>query len=208
MKLYGEPGWGSVLTEAQLVWYGIDYDFERVGDLFKSPAARQKISEINPIGQIPALVMADGTVMTESAAITLYLAELTGNETLVPAAGSVARAEFLRWLIFIVTNVYPTYTYGDVPSRLVAGREGQESFQKAVNEYAVKMYLVLEIHAQQPWFLGERFSALDIYICTMTRWRPGRAWFAKNAPKLFSIATATEALDSLQATWQRNFPND
>ncbi len=208
MKLYGEPGWGSVLTEAQLVWYGIDYDFERVGDLFKSPAAQQKISEINPIGQIPALVMADGTVMTESAAITLYLAELTGNETLVPAAGSVGRAEFLRWLIFIVTNVYPTYTYGDVPSRFVAGREGQESFQKSVNEYAVKMYLVLENHAQQQWFLGERFSALDIYLCTMTRWRPGRAWFAKNAPRLFSIATATEALDSLQATWQRNFPND
>ena len=208
MKLYGELGWGSVLTEAQLDWYGIDYDFERVGDLFKSPGSRQKISEINPIAQIPTLVMADGTVMTESAAITLHLAELTGNETLVPAVGSVERPAFLRWLLFIVTNVYPTYTYGDDPSRFVVGREGQEGFQKAVNEYAIKMYLVLENHAQQQWFLGERFSALDIYVCTMSRWRPGRAWFAKNAPKLFSIATATEEVDSLQATWQRNFPND
>jgi GST-like protein len=208
IKLYGELGWGSVLTEAQLDWYGIDYDFERVGDLFKSPGSRQKISEVNPIGQIPTLVMTDGTVMTESAAITLHLAEMTGNETIVPAAGSVERAAFLRWLIFIVTNVYPTYTYGDVPSRFVAGRECQESFQKAVNEYAIKMYRVLENHAQQEWFLGERFSALDIYLCAMSRWRPGRAWFAKNAPKLFSIATATEAVDSLQAAWQRNFPND
>ena len=208
MKLYGRLGWGSVLTEAQLDWYGIDYDFERVGDLFRSPGARQKISEINPIAQIPTLVMADGTVMTESAAITLHLAELTGNETLVPAAGSVERATFLRWLIFIVANVYPTYTYGDDPSRFVAGREGQKGFKKAVNEYAKKMYLVLENHTQRPWFLGERFSALDIYLCTMSRWRPGRAWFAKNAPKLFSIATATEEVDSLQATWQRNFPND
>ena len=208
MKLYGELGWGSVLTEAQLDWYGIDYDFEPVGDLFKSPGSRQKISEINPIAQIPTLVMADGTVMTESAAITLHLAELTGKETLVPAVGSVERPAFLRWLIFIVTNVYPTYTYGDDPSRFVVGREGQEGFQKAVNEYAIKMYLVLENHAQQQWFLGERFSALDIYLCTMSRWRPGRAWFAKNAPKLFSIATATEEVDSLQATWQRNFPND
>ncbi len=73
MKLYGELGWGSVLTEAQLDWYEIDYDFERVGDLFKSPGSRQKISEINPIAQIPTLVMDDGTVMTESAAITLHL---------------------------------------------------------------------------------------------------------------------------------------
>ena len=86
MKLYGEPGWGSVLTEAQLDWYGIDYEFERVGDLFKSPGSRQKVSEINPIAQIPTLVMADGTVMTESAAITLHLAEVTGYESRGPAA--------------------------------------------------------------------------------------------------------------------------
>lgn len=207
MKLYGEPGWGSVITETQLDWYGIDYDFERVGDLFKSAESRQKISEINPVAQVPTLVLADGTVMTESAAITLYLAELTGNDTLVPAPGSAHRATFLRWLIFIVANVYPTYTYGDDPSRFVAGHEAQESFQEAVNEYAIRMYSVLENHARQQWFLGERFSAIDIYICAMTRWRPRRAWFAKNLKKLSSIATATEEIESLQATWQRNFQN-
>ncbi len=206
MKLYGEPGWGSVITEAQLDWYEIEYDFERVGDLFKSADARQKLSEINPLAQVPTLVMTDGMVMTESAAITLHLAELTGNDTLVPAAGSAERAAFLRWLIFIVANVYPTYTYGDEPSRFVVEREGQGSFQEAVNDYAIKMYRVLEENARQPWFLGERFSALDIYVCTLSRWRPRRAWFAENTPKLFSIATATDDVDALRSTWQRNFP--
>lgn len=208
IKLYGQPGWGSVLTEAQLVWYEMDYDFESVGDLFKSSAAQRKIAEINPVGQIPALVMADGTVMTESAAITLHLADIANSNSLVPAAGSPERAMFLRWLIFIVANIYPTFTYGDEPSRFVSGREGLESFKKAVDEYAIKMYRVLEDQAQQPWFLGERFSAIDIFICTMTRWQPGREWFADNAPKLFSIATATEEVDSLKATWQRNFPGE
>jgi GST-like protein len=197
-----------VLIEAQLDWYGLDYDFERVGDLFRSAEARQKISEVNPAGQVPTLVLADGTVMTESAAITLYLAELTGKDTLVPAAGSADRAAFLRWLIFIVANIYPTYTYGDVPARFVAGDKAQEGFRKTVDEYAIRMYSVLEDHAREPWFLGERFSALDIYICVMTRWRPRRAWFARNSPKLSCIATATEEIDSLRATWQRNFPNN
>jgi GST-like protein len=208
IKLYGEPGRGSVLTEAQLVWYGIDYDFEGVGDLFKSADARKKISEINPVGQIPALIMADGTVMTESAAITLHLADLANNDSLVPAAGSLERAVFLRWLIFIVANIYPTYTYGDEPSRFVSGQEGLESFKKSVDEYAIKMYRVLENQARQPWFLGDRFSAIDIFICTMSRWQPGRKWFAENAPKLLSIATATEEVDSLKATWQKNFPKN
>jgi len=206
MKLYGEPGWGSVLIETQLEWYGMEYDFENVGHLFKSADARQKLSEINPVAQVPTLILADGTVMTESAAITLLLAEQTGSDALVPAPGSAERAVFLRWLIFIVANVYPTYTYGDDPSRFVADPGPQESFQQTVNEYALRMYLVLEEHAGQQWFLGDRFSALDIYLCTMTRWRPGRSWFADHAPKLFSIATATEEIDSLAATWQRNFP--
>ena len=42
MRLFGEPGWGSAIVETQLVWYGLEHDFERVGDLFKSeerPAA-------------------------------------------------------------------------------------------------------------------------------------------------------------------------
>ncbi len=208
IKLYGEPGWGSVLTEAQLDWYGIDYTFERIGDVFQSSDARQTLSGINPIAQVPTLVLADGTIMTESAAITLYLADLTGNETLVPAAGSVDRAAFLRWLIFIVTNIYPTNTYGDDPARFVDARQSQEGFQNAVNEYAIKMYSVLENQAGQEWFLGKRFSAIDIFVCTMSRWRPGRVWFAENAPKLYSIATSTEVVDSIEATWQRNFPSD
>jgi GST-like protein len=206
MKLYGEPGWGSVLAEAQLDWYGIDYDFERVGDLFKSADARQKLSKVNPIAQIPTLELADGTVMTESAAITLYLAELAGNDALVPAAGSTDRAMFLRWLIFIVANIYPTFTYGDEPSRFVAGREAQENFKQTVNEYAMKMFLVLEENARQPWFLGERFSALEIDLCTLSRWRARRPWFAANTSKLNAIAIACDEIEALRPAWQRNFP--
>lgn len=207
MRLYGEPGWGSAIVEAQLDWYGMGYDFERIGDLFKSATARQMLAEVNPVMQIPTLVMEDGTIMTESAAITLYLAELSGNHSLVPAPGNAERSAFLRWLIFLVASVYPTYTYGDDPSRFVSGPEGLKSFQEAVNDYAIRMYLVLESNARQPWFLGERFSALDIYVCTMTRWRPGRKWFSGNAPKLFSIAGSAEEVASLQATWRKNFPD-
>ncbi|HSN51759.1 MAG TPA: glutathione S-transferase, partial [Woeseiaceae bacterium] len=135
MALYGKRGWGSVLIEAQLDWYGLDYEFHEVGDLFRSAEARQRLAEINPIAQVPTLVMPDGTVMTESAAITLYLAELTGDDSLVPAPGSSERRAFLRWLMFIVANIYPTYTYGDDPSRFVSGREAQDDFRRHVDDY-------------------------------------------------------------------------
>ena len=39
MRLFGEPGWGSAIVEAQLDWYGLEHDFERVGNLFESDGA-------------------------------------------------------------------------------------------------------------------------------------------------------------------------
>ena len=204
MRLFGEPGWGSAIVEAQLDWYGLAYDFERVGDLFKSAESRQRLSAVNPLAQIPTLVLADGTVLTESAAITLHLAELTGLDSLVPNAGDAARLPFLRWLVFLVANVYPTYTYGDEPTRFVDGADAAQSFRGHVDTYAKKLYAQLESAAASPWFLGERFSALDIYICVMTRWRPKREWFATNTPNLAAIAARTEQVPQLAACWARN----
>jgi GST-like protein len=207
MKLFGEPGWGSAIVEAQLAWYGFAYDFDRVGDLFKSAESRQRLATVNPLAQIPTLVLDDGTVMTESAAITLHLADVAGNDSLVPGAGQASRAAFLRWLMFIVANIYPTYTYADDPTRFVEVSDAQQSFKNAVDRYAQKLYAILDGEAGEPWFLGERFCALDIYVCVMSRWRPKRPWFAEHAPRLFAIASRAEAVDRLQAVWRTNYPD-
>ena len=204
MRLFGEPGWGSTIVEAQLDWYGLQYDFERVGDLFKSPAGRERLAAVNPLAQIPTLVLANGDVLTESAAITLWLAESNDADSLVPRPGDALRAPFLRWLVYLVANVYPTYTYGDDPSRFVAGEEAQRSFRDHVYAYRNKLYSQLETVAGAPWFLGARFSALDVYVCAMTRWRPGREWFAVNAPQLSAIAARAEQVPQLAECWRRN----
>lgn len=206
MILYGEPGWGSAIVEAQLDWLGLDYRFETVGDLFKSAASRDALARINPIHQVPTLVLADGTVMTESAAITLLLADIAGRDDLVPAAGAPERVRFLRWLVFLVANVYPTFTYADDPARFVALEAARDGFRASVDDYARRMYAIVEAEAGAPWFLGARFSALDVYVAVMTRWRPRRDWFAAHAPKLTAIAKRVDALPRLQATWARNFP--
>jgi GST-like protein len=65
---------------------------------------------------------------------------------------------------------------------------------------------MVETDARQPWLLGERFSALDIYLCAMTRWRPGRAWFEEHTPKLIAAANRCNDLTKLTPVWQRNYP--
>ncbi|MGL6111955.1 MAG: glutathione S-transferase N-terminal domain-containing protein [Rubrivivax sp.] len=75
--LYGNPGWGSAIVEAQLAWYDLPFRVEETGDLFASRAARDALRSLNPVSQVPTLVLPNGQVMTESAAITLHLADLS-----------------------------------------------------------------------------------------------------------------------------------
>jgi GST-like protein len=204
--LYGEPGWGSAIIEAQLTWYGLDFTFIRTGDLFTSAEARATLERVNPLAQVPTLVLENGTIMTESAAITLHLADATGREDLVPAVGHPTRPAFLRWLIFIVANIYPTYTYADDPARFVPDEPARDGFKDAVDDYAKRLYTQLESVAAAPWFLGKNTSALDIYIAVLTHWRPQQKWFAAATPKLAAIARHAEELPALTQVWARNFP--
>jgi GST-like protein len=204
--LHGHCGWGSVLAEAQLVWYGLPFDFVETGDLFKDSSARAGLAKLNPLAQVPVLVLPDGEVMTETAAITFHLADAAESRDLVPAPDEKTRPRFLRWLIFIVANIYPTFTYGDVPERFVPGAEAAQGFRANLDDYQKALWRMVESEARAPWFLGERFSALDIYLCAMTRWRPNRPWFEENAPKLAAAADRCNELPKLAAVWRRNFP--
>ena len=208
LTLYARDGWGSVLIEAQLDWYGLEYQREEVGDLLGSVEARAALARINPVAQIPTLLLPGGEVLTESAAITLYLAELTHRTDFVPAPAEPTRAAFLRWLVFLVTNVYPTFTYGDDPSRFVAVEAARAPFRAAVDDYARRLWRIVETAAGEPWFLGSRFSAIDVYIAVMTRWRPGREWFKSNTGRLHAIAHALDSEARLTGAWHRNFGRD
>jgi GST-like protein len=204
--LYACPGWGSAIVEAQLAWYGLPYQIVEAGDLFDSEAAREKLRPLNALTQVPVLELPNGQVMTESAAITLHLADLTGSHGLVPAPSAPQRADFLRWLVFLVANVYPTFTYADLPGRFVSDETAQKDFRANVDTYARRLWTQVEAAARSPYFLGETCSALDIYLAVMTRWRPGPAWFSENAPLLASAAQRAAELPAVAPVIARNFP--
>jgi GST-like protein len=207
-KLWGRAGWGSTIVEAQLVWYGLPFTFEAVEDLFRTPGAADRLAKVNPLAQVPTLEMPDGSIMSESAAITLLLADITGKDSLVPPPNAKERGKFLRWLVFLVANIYPTFTYADDPARFVSVNAARDPFRAATDAYAQRLWRQVESEAGSRWFLGERFSALDIYIDIMTRWRPKRGWFETETPHLFAIARRADQLPQLAEVWKRNFPTN
>ncbi len=208
LVLYGQRGWGSVVVEAQLAWYGVTYEFVQVGHLFDDEGARKRLEKINPRCQIPTLQFGDGRVMTEIGAITLWLAEQQESDQLVPAPRSSERQEFLRWLFYMVSSIHPTYNYVDDPARFVDDVTARAQYENAVNDFAKKLYGILENHIVGPYMLGDRFSALDMYICGMIHWSPQRKWYESNAPKMVSIADKVQKIQRLDLVWRENYPND
>ena len=187
-KLYAAKGGGSMivelaLTHAQVPLEIVDIDWKDVGWESKT------LKDINPLGQVPTLILPDGSVMTESAAIVLYLSEHAPQAKLAPLANDPERAQFLRWLVFLVSAVYPTFTYGDDPKRWLGGdKEAGKKLRAATDDHRKMLWTFVESQITGPWFLGEKWSALDLYVWTMSHWRPGLAWLKSDCPKLHEIA--------------------
>ncbi len=79
---------------------------------------------MNPLAQVPALVLPDKRVMTESLAILHYVDDRAPGAKLIPPKGDPSREAFYRWAVFIVAALYPTFAYGDDPKKWVPDEEG------------------------------------------------------------------------------------
>ncbi|MGE5184355.1 MAG: glutathione S-transferase family protein [Acidobacteriota bacterium] len=198
-RVLATKGCGSALVEAMLTLAGIPYSREE--HHYGKPEGLAAIKQYNPLGQVPTVVLPDGAVMTESAAIALHVSELAPEAGLVPPPGDPLRRDALRWLVFLVAAVYPTFTYGDDPKAWGCGDELRESTDRRREAH----WRQLEGIARAPWFLGDRWSVLDVYVSLMSRWRPKRAWFAAECPRLHAIAEAIDRDPRLAAVWAANF---
>jgi GST-like protein len=200
-KLIACRGCGSAIAEAALVLAGIAYDREEINYDEPGPA-RDRLLALNPLGQVPTFVMPDGAVMTETAAIVIHVDEMHPEAKLLPRPGDPLRRDALRWLVYFVASIYPTFTYGDDTVKW-AGEAGADALRASTEERRKLGWKQMEGAAKGPWFLGAQMSALDLYICIGTCWRPRRAWFEANTPKLAAIAARVEADPRLSQLLQR-----
>ena len=190
MLLYGARGCGSAITEGMLALAEYSYDFIDVDGFDKPGPARARLGAVNALHQVPALVLDDGSVLTETAAIALFLSDRVVG--LAPAVGHPDRNRFYRLLIWLVANIYPTFTYGDYPERWAPSALGE--LKDATDRYRERLYSWLEEQVGEPFVLGKDVCALDIYVAVLVAWLPRLPWFQQNTPKLAGIAERTRSL--------------
>ncbi|PLK56354.1 glutathione S-transferase, partial [Klebsiella quasipneumoniae] len=161
ITVYGVPGWGSTISELMLSLADIPYEVVDVEGFDQPGPARERLRQINPLCQVPTLRLADGSIMTETAAIALMI--LDQRPDLAPAPGTPQRQQFQRLLIWLVANVYPTFTYADYPERWAPA--AAEQLVENCRQYRNNLYLWFEQQlVAGPWALGASVTLLDCYI--------------------------------------------
>ena len=204
MELIGSLGCGSMIVEMGLALTGLPCTLTDLPYLGAGPG-RDRLLALNPLGQVPTLVLDDGSVMTESAAILLYLNGRAPRVGLIPAAGEPGQAPFLNRLILLVAAVYPTFTYGDDPKRWTLEGQAAEVLRQRTDAAREALFRGWEAAAGPgPYAAGEQISALDLYLLPMTYWRPRRAWFAAHAPRLLGFADETARHPAVAPVFERH----
>ena len=204
--VYGAKGGGSVPVEAVLTLLGLPYEVVEA-PAWESEEVRERIAPVNPMRQIPALVLPSGEVLTESAAILMWLAELDPQGKLAPPPGHPRRAAYLRWMSFIPAAIYSMFWIRDVPSRLAEGEAAIELVKARTLERIAECWRVMDSQIEPGrYLLGDELTVLDIYVAVVSRWSPRRERFYQEAPKMAEVVRRVDAEPRLRAFWAERFP--
>ena len=159
--LYHHP-WSRA---ANVVWMleeaGVDYQLSFV-DMMKGEQKSPAFLALNPMGKLPVLVDGDA-VVTESAAIALYLADRYAAGRLAPAQDDAARGTYLRWSFFAPSVVEPG-------ASAKAHNWEQKASQVGWGEYEAMIRTMEAALTPGPFLLGEGFTMADVVFGGTLRW--------------------------------------
>ena len=120
---------------------------------------------LNPWGRIPTFEDGD-LVLTESAAICLYLAETFPDARLAPPAGTRERAELYRWLLWLSNTVQTTAMRHFYPERY-----GTAGVQELADAELAGHFDRAEAHMDgREWLVGDERTVADFFLFMLTRW--------------------------------------
>lgn len=202
--LYARENSGSVAVEALLAELGAEFRLESVQRLEDGSAPAPYLL-INPRGEVPALRLLDDSVMTESAAIMIYLADLHPEAGMAPSVDSQDRPKYLRWMLYFASSVYMADLRYFHSERYSTDATHAPFIKARAHEHMDRDF---KIFADElgvgPFILGENFSAVDIYVAMLISWAPDLGHLFARHPNLKTYYKAVAARPLIAAIWKRN----
>jgi glutathione S-transferase len=167
MKLYYSPGACSLSPHIALLEAGLPYDLVKVDVRAKKLENGDDYFKINPKGQVPALGLDNGEIMTEGPVIVQMIADQVAAKKLAPANGSPERYRLQEWLNFVTTELHKNFS----PLFNPAIPDEVKAFFK--DRIMGKFKYADQKLAGQDYLMGSQFTVADGYLYTMLRWAEG-----------------------------------
>ena len=205
LTLYGTKGSGAAAIEAALARAGLAYTGVDAASWNPGPGF-DELLRVNPLGQIPTLVLADGTVMTESAAILIHLGLTSAPGLLLPAE-SGARARVLRGLVYIAANCYAAISIIDYPERWCEPCDDAMKAQIRAGTRA-RLHEHWRVFADE---FGIGFDAgspgaLELLATVVSKWSGARAFLQAERPAFHAQLLRVEQHPDVASVFARHWP--
>ncbi|WP_434669304.1 glutathione transferase GstA [Klebsiella sp. B345] len=164
MKLFYKPGACSLASHIALRESGLDFTLQGVDLMHKRLENGDDYLQINPKGQVPALLLDDDILLTEGVAIMQYIADQVPDRQLLAPVGSVARYQTLEWLNYVATELHKGFT------PLFRPDTPEDYKPTARAQLEKKLQYIDGSLADKQWLNGHRFTIADGYLFTVLRW--------------------------------------
>jgi GST-like protein len=206
--LYGSQGSGSAAIEAALAMCGLPFRIVSAAT-WDAGSALAELARVNPLRQIPTLVLPGGAVLTESAAILIHLGLAHPHSGLLPAEAA-SRDQAIRGLVFIAANCYSAIGVIDYPERWLA--QPDEAATDSLRQGArARLHRQWELFADifappAAFFGGEGVGALDLLAAVVSKWSGARAHLRDARPGFSALLERIDAHPSVSGVLSRHWP--
>jgi glutathione S-transferase len=164
MKLYYAPGACSLSPHIALLEAGLPYDLVKVDLRAKKLESGDDYWEINPKGQVPALALENGELVTEGPVILQMIADRVPARNLAPARDSAERYKLQEWLNYVTGELHKNI--GPMFNPLLSDDAKGVFKDRAIGKFK---YLDGKL-AGQDYLMGRQFTVADAYLFVMLVW--------------------------------------
>jgi glutathione S-transferase len=178
MKLYFAPGTISLMPHVALLESGLSFVAVKVDEASKKMADGGDYKTINPLGYLPALLLDDGSVLIEAAAIAQYIADRDPAGKLAPPNGTIERAGLQSWLNFLSSELHK----GALGPLFYPALD--ERAKDVFRERLKVRFAFVDQHLSTREYLLNHYSIADVGLYAITGWAPRVGFDVSSYPNL------------------------
>ena len=168
-KLYYAPGSAAMGVRVLLEEIGVSYELINTTIAMDEPRPIHQL-ELNPNGWVPVLIW-DDKAMYECAAITIFLCDRHEDAKLAPLIDDPERGLYLQTLVYFSSTIQNAFQLTYYPDRFVDNTSyGLNAQNRGISRLKETWNIIDKQIGDNEWILGNKFSAVDIYLFMLTTW--------------------------------------